>query len=110
MYQYDPKVNISEKMKKHPLFSQRIKGMNFGFLSKRGYYEREDVKKQPVLMKEMGVNLTTLNLNICQDTYHSTKLYLDFDYSVGEDELVEMSKLLHEQGIMILFKPCMTCY
>jgi hypothetical protein len=83
--------------------------MNFGFLSKRGYYEREEVKKQPKLMKEMGVNLTTLNLNICQDTYASTKLYLDFEYSVGEDELVEMANLLHEQGIMVLFKPCMTC-
>ena len=109
MHEYDKIVNISEKMKKSPLFQQRIKGMNFGFLSKRGYYEREEVKKQPKLMKEMGVNLTTLNLNICQDTYASTKLYLDFEYSVGEDELVEMANLLHEQGIMVLFKPCMTC-
>ena len=109
MHEYDKIVNISEKMKKSPLFQERIKGMNFGFLSKRGYYEREEVKKQPKLMKEMGVNLTTLNLNICQDTYASTKLYLDFEYSVGEDELVEMANLLHEQGIMVLFKPCMTC-
>ena len=109
MYSYDPKVNISEKMRNHPLFKERIKGMNFGFLSKRGYYEREDVKNQPKLMKEMGVNLATLNLNICQDTYCSTKLYLDFEYSVGEEELLEMARLLHEQGIMVLFKPCMTC-
>ena len=55
MYTYDKKVNVSEKMKKSPLFQQRIKGMNFGFLSKRGYYERDEVKKQPALMKEMGV-------------------------------------------------------
>lgn len=109
MYTYDKKVNVSQKMKNHPLFQQRIKGMNFGFLSKRGYYEREDVKKQPALMKEMGVNLVTLNLNVCQDTWCSTKLYLDFEYSVGENELIEMAKLLHEQGIMVLFKPCMTC-
>ena len=108
-YQYDEVVNISEKMKNHPLFQQRIKGMNFGFLSKRGYYEREDVKAQPKLMKEMGVNCVTLNLNVCQDTFYSTKVYLDFDYSVGEEELIEMARLLHEEGIMVLFKPCMTC-
>lgn len=110
MYQYAPEVNIPEKMKNHPLFQTRIKGMNFGFLSKRGYYEREDVKEQPRLMKEMGVNLTTLNLNICQDAYYSTKLYLDFEYSVGERELLHMARLLHEQGIMVIFKPCMTCF
>lgn len=109
MYVYDSKVNISQRMKNHPLFQERIKGMNFGFLSKRGYYEREDVKNQPKLMKEMGVNLATLNLNICQDTWCSTKLYLDFEYSVGEEELLEMARLLHEQGIMVIFKPCMTC-
>ena len=32
MYKYDEKVNISEKLKNNPLFQQRIKGMNFGFL------------------------------------------------------------------------------
>lgn len=109
MFNYHSVVNISDKMKNHPLFKERIKGMNFGFLSKRGYYEREDVKSQPAIMKEMGVNLVTLNLNICQDAYCSTKIYLDFEYSVGENELIEMANLLHEQGIMVLFKPCMTC-
>ncbi len=107
---YDKEVNVPEKFKDSPFFNNRIKGMNFGFLSKRGYYEREDVKKQPALMKETGVNCVTLNLNICQDAYYSTKLYLDFEYSAGEDELIEMANLLHEQGIMVIFKPCMTCF
>lgn len=109
MFLYEKGVKIPQNMKNHRLFQERIKGMNFGFLSKRGYYEREDVKKQPELMREMGVNLATLNLNICQDTCCSTKLYLDFEYSVGESELLEMARLLHEQNIMVLFKPCMTC-
>ena len=65
MFKYDSMVNISERLKDHPLFKERIKGMNFGFLSKRGYYEREDIKKQPAIMKSMGVNLVTLNLNVC---------------------------------------------
>ena len=38
--------------------------MNFGFLSKRGYYEREDIKKQPAIMKSMGVNLKDARIEV----------------------------------------------
>lgn len=102
-------VYIPEKFKNHPLFTKRIKGMNFGFLSKRGYYARKDVLKQPEIMAEMGVNCITLNLNICQEKYCSTKIYLDFEYSVGELELKNMTDKCHEFGISVILKPCMTC-
>lgn len=109
MYYDENKVNIPEKLRDNPLFRERIKGMNFGFLSKRGYYGKPEIKAQPALMKDMGVNLVTLNLNICQDRFYSTKLYLDFEYSAGETELKEITDILHDNGIMVLFKPCMTC-
>ena len=50
------KVNLTEKMKNSPLIKERIKGMNFGFLSKRGYYATDEAKRQPAIMREFGVN------------------------------------------------------
>lgn len=102
-------INIPEKFKKHPLFNNRICGTNFGFLSKRGYYFTEEAKKQPELMSKIGVNCTTLNMNVCQETLFSRKLFFDFEYTSSETEIIEMTKRLHDQGIMVILKPCLTC-
>lgn len=91
------------------IFGRKIKGMNFGFLNKRGYYETDFAKAQPEYMRSLGVNCVTLNLNVCQERYSSTKVFLDFRYSAGEDELLDMARRLHDCGIMIVFKPTLTC-
>ncbi len=102
-------VIIPERFKDHPIFNELICGTNFGFMAKRGYYLRPEVKKQPELMKEMGINWTTLNMNFCQTNYFSTNIFLDFEFSSGEVEIAEMVKRLHDNGIKVLFKPCLTC-
>lgn len=102
------KVVIPKRFENHPIFNEQIYGMNFGFLAKRGYYLRPEVKKQPELMSKMGVNWVTVNMSFCQDTYFSRKTYLDFEYSTGELELAEITKNLHDHGIKVLFKPCLT--
>ena len=99
---------IDPKFADHPIFKERVFGTNFGFLSKRGYYGRDDVLIQPKLMRDMGINWVTLNMNVCQGNYFSTKQYIDFEYTAGELELYEISRALKDQGIKILFKPCLT--
>lgn len=101
-------VNVPEKFKNHPLFTNPVCGMNFGFMSKRGYFEKEEVLKQPELMAKTGVNFVTVNMNFCLENFASRHLFLDFEYSIGELELLNMVKKLHENGIKVLFKPCMT--
>ena len=101
-------VNIPEKFKDHPIFNERICGTNFGFLNTRGYYRTENALKQPALMQKMGVNWTTLNINLCQEKVFSTKLFIDFKYTVGEDEIMDMTRRLHENGVRVLLKPCFT--
>lgn len=101
-------VNINPKFIDHPIFNETICGTNFGFLAKRGYYNRPEVKMQPELMKKAGVNWATVNMNICQTNYFSDKIYIDFEYSTGELELNEIVKRLHDNGIKVLFKPCLT--
>ncbi|MBE6591553.1 MAG: hypothetical protein E7646_05880 [Ruminococcaceae bacterium] len=102
------KVVIPERFKDHPLFNEIICGTNFGFMAKRGYYLKDDIISQPEKMAKAGINWTTLNLNFCQDKYTSEKVYLDFEYSSSDYEISEMVKRLHDNGIRVLFKPCLT--
>ena len=102
------KCLITERFKDHPLFNEMHCGMNFGFMARRGYYSRPEILKQPALMAEAGVNWTTLNLNVCQEAFYSRRVFLDFEFSSGEEEIARMADLLHENNIRILFKPCLT--
>lgn len=102
------KVRIPKRFEAHPIFNEFMCGMNFGFMAKRGYYYLPEVKKQPELMKKAGVNWTSLNMMYCQDTYFSTKVYLDFEYSNGEEEIFETVKRLHDNGIRVILKPNLT--
>ncbi len=102
------KVVIPERFKDHPIFNELLCGTNFGFMAKRGYYATEEAIKQPEIMRKTGINWATLNMNFCQTNYFSDKVFLDFEFSTGELELAEMVKRLHDNGIRVLFKPCLT--
>ena len=102
------KVAIPEKFKDHPAFNTLHCGMNFGFMAKRGYYSRQESLAQPAKMAAAGVNWSTLNASFCQEKYSSTKVFLDFDFSSSEIELTEMVKAMHDNGIHVLLKPCLT--
>jgi len=104
----DKNIRIPERFKDHRIFNELICGTNFGFMAKRGYFATEEAKKQPELMAKMGVNCTTLNMNLCQEKYFSRKLFLDFEFSSSEGEITEMAKRLHDNGIMVVLKPCLT--
>ncbi len=101
-------VRIPEKFKDHSLFNDLICGTNFGFMARRGYYARPEALKQPEIMRKSGINWTTLNMNICQTHFAADRVFLDFEFSTGELELAEMVKRLHDNGIKVLFKPCLT--
>lgn len=99
---------IPEKFKGHPLFNTPHCGINFGFLARRGYFSRPEVRKQPALIREAGPNWVTLNTHFCQEKFYSSKVFLDFDWSSGERELVDMIKALHDAGLRVILKPCLT--
>ena len=102
-------INIPERFKDHPIFNELVCGTNFGFKNKRGYYATEESKKQPELMNKMGINWTTLNVNLCQEKVFSRKLFMDFEYTSTDTEIVEMTKLLHDSDVRVILKPCLTC-
>ena len=100
---------INPKFRSNPLFSgEPICGVNLGFLARRGYFNRENVKKMPSEMREAGVNWCLLNTHFCQETFASTRTFIDPVYSAGEVELEEIVKRLQGEGIYVAFKPCLT--
>ena len=50
----------------------------------------------------------TLNTHFCQEKFYSSKVFLDFDWSSGERELVDMIRALHDEGLHVMLKPCLT--
>ncbi|OQA80991.1 MAG: hypothetical protein BWY31_03851 [Lentisphaerae bacterium ADurb.Bin242] len=102
------KPEIPERFRNHPLFNELHCGVNLGFMAKRGYYSKAEVLKQPELMSRTGVNWCILNANLCQETFYSRKVFLDFRFSSGEIELAEITKTLHAHGIRVILKPCLT--
>lgn len=103
------KVIIREQFRNHPVFTELHRGVNFGFMAKRGYYTRKESLEAPKAMREAGVNFSTLNANICQETYYSRRVFLDFIFSSGEQELADMTKAMVDNGIHPVLKPCLTC-
>ncbi len=101
-------ANIDERFRKHPVFTEFHRGMNFGFMAKRGYYSRPEVLEQPKKMAEAGVNFSTINANICQETFYGRRVFLDFVFSSGENELADMVKAFHDNGVHPVLKLCLT--
>ena len=102
------RFGVPEKFAGHPLFNTPHCGVNFGFLARRGYFSRPEVRKQPRLIREAGASWVTLNTHFCQEKFYSSKVFLDFDWSSGERELVDMIRALHDEGLHVTLKPCLT--
>jgi len=101
-------TTVRERFRSHPVFTEVHRGMNFGFLARRGYYALPKTLDQPRQMAAAGVNFCTLNANICQESYFSRRVFLDFTFSSGEIELTEMAHALRDHGIHPVMKPCLT--
>ena len=103
------KCSIPERFKDHPMFTTPHVSVNFGMFGKRGYYARPDVLAQPAKIKAAGAKWVTLNTHFCQESFYSTRIFPDFEWSAGENELVGIIQELHRQDLHILLKPCLIC-
>ena len=98
--------NIPEKFRNHPLFTEPVLGVNFGFCGKRGYYAAR--MDEPRKMKEMGVNWCVLKVHPCMETFSSRKVFFDPVFTVSETETAAMIRELHANGIRVMLQPCIT--
>lgn len=100
------KCSIKAKYANLPFFNEPHCGTNFGFMENRGFFSTPEALKQPEIMRKHGVNYCILNVMFCQEKYCSTKVFLDFKRSASENEMTDMVKALHDNGIRIILKPC----
>jgi len=104
-FAFDPaKCRIAERHRNHPLFTEPVTGVNFGFGGHRGYYAAH--MDEPKKMKEMGVNWCVLKIHPMQEEFCSRKIFFDPVYTVGESETERMVDELHRQGIHVILQPC----
>jgi len=93
-------------MKKVPV----LRGMSFGYLAKRGYYGSAEGMAQVERMADMGVDSVALMVSVMQDTYHSTRLYQDFEFTPSDYEVEKIIDRFHEHGISVMLKPMVECH
>lgn len=84
--------------------------MSFGYLAKRGYYASNAALKEVDSMAAIGVDSVALMVSVMQDTFHSTTLYQDFEFTVSDQELIRIIERLHEKGIRVMLKPMVECH
>ena len=80
------------------------RGMNFGFMSKAGYYDSKKALEQVDKMAEMGVKWVCIMANVVQDTFYSTKVYCDYEYTPSDYELEKIIDRFHQKGISVMLK------
>lgn len=85
------------------------KGMSFGYLAKRGYFASPDGLAQVDRMADLGVTWVALMVSVMQETWHSTRMYQDFEFTVEDHELEQIIARFHARGVRVMLKPMVEC-
>ncbi len=89
-------------------FAPRV-GVSFGFMARRGYYASSEARAQVGQMAGLGVRDVALMVSVMQETWHSTRLYQDFEFTPSDHELAAIIDCCHEHGIRVMLKPMVEC-
>ncbi|HAI11321.1 MAG TPA: hypothetical protein DCM28_06420 [Phycisphaerales bacterium] len=80
-------------------------GMSYGFMSKPGDYLTEQAQADFDHMQRIGVTHVALMVNMMQETFASTRVFRDYEYSVTDHELEHAIRCLHNRGMKVMLKP-----
>ncbi|RRJ94730.1 hypothetical protein Ga0100231_010635 [Opitutaceae bacterium TAV4] len=84
-------------------------GVSFGFMARRGYYASTEARAQVERMAALGVRDVALMVSVMQETWHSTRLYQDFEFTPSDQEITDIVRQFHERGIRVMLKPMVEC-
>lgn len=73
------------------------RGIAFGFLAKNGYYGSAEGLAQIDQMAALNVKWVNLIVTVMQDTYHSTRVYKDYERTPNDAELEQIIDRFHER-------------
>jgi hypothetical protein len=86
------------------------KGMSFGYLAKRGYYASPAALAEVDRIAALGVTWVAVMASVMQDTFASTRLYQDFEFTPDDHELEQIIARFRERGIRVMLKPMVECH
>lgn len=86
-----------------------MRGMSFGFMAKRGYYASPAAHAEVEAMAAAGVRWVALMATVAQETFHSTRLFQDFEFTPSDSELELIIARFHRHGIKVMLKPMVEC-
>jgi len=86
-----------------------LRGVNFGYLAKQGYYGTSQAEAEVSRMAEAGVEWVSLMVMLMQETYFSTRIYRDFRWTTSDRDLEKIVRLFQKRGIRVLLKPVIDC-
>ncbi|MBE6373929.1 MAG: hypothetical protein E7055_17900, partial [Lentisphaerae bacterium] len=87
-----------------------FKGVTFGYYAGNGYFSSEQAKIEVDRIHELGIPWICLVTTIMQEAYYSTRMFRDFQYTPGDDELVEIIQYIHSKGIKVMLRPMIECH
>jgi len=86
-----------------------IKGMTYGWNSKRGDYRTPEAVDSLIKLKETGAEWIALSFYTFQETYSSTEITFDYGYTVTDRDIMFAVEKARELGLKVCLKPVVNC-
>lgn len=88
-----------------------IKGFTYGWMARKGDFEKSEAKESMRLLKERTDTETAIiSLAALQDTAHSTDIDYKGEHMVSDEELVDMIRYAQSLGMDVILKPTVNCH
>jgi hypothetical protein len=87
-----------------------IRGVNFGFLGKRGYLRDPRHGADLERMKALGIDTVALNIAFFQETFASTRVFLDVENTPDDLEIIAFTEACHRAGLKVILRPVLECW
>ena len=87
----------------------KIKGMTFGWCSRRGEYRKPYAEDSLFKLKQTGSEWIALSFYTYQDTFYSTNIYFDYGYTVTDKDIEYAVNMAHAMGFKVCLKPVVNC-
>jgi hypothetical protein len=85
----EPTKKLADELvlKKNPNPFPFLRGVNFGYLAKQGYYGTKQAETEVDRMADAGIEWVSLMVMLMQETYFSTRIYRDFRWTTSDTDL-----------------------
>lgn len=78
-------------------------------MARRGYYASPEARAQVGRMAGAGVRDVALMVSVMQESWHSARLYQDFEFTPSDHEISTIVDCFREHGIRVMLKPMVEC-